>query len=241
MNNKTGISWTEKTWNPTIGCTKVSQGCKNCYAERMAYDLKAKGSKIYADGFKVKLMPSRLSEPKAISKPSLIFVNSMSDLFHDDVPDDYIKKVFAVMNACPQHTFQVLTKRPERLLALSSELNFTDNIWVGVSVENSAVLDRMDLLKQVPAKIKWLSLEPLLGPLPNLDLDGIHWVVVGGESGEKFRTMDIDWARDLRDQCVAKGIPFFFKQYSGKRPKHLGDKLDGRQWHEYPARAAQTI
>ncbi len=238
MNFNTGISWTEKTWNPTIGCTKVSQGCKHCYAERMAYDLKAKGIKIYADGFKLKLIPSRLNEPKAISTPSLIFVNSMSDLFHDDVPDDYIQKVFTVMNECPQHTFQVLTKRPERLVALSHELLFTGNIWVGVSVENDTVLERMDLLKQVPAKVKWLSLEPLLGPLPNLDLDGIDWVVVGGESGEKFRTMEVDWARELRDQCVGKNVPFFFKQYSGKYPKALGDKLDGRQWHEYPKAAA---
>lgn len=234
MNSKTGISWTEKTWNPTIGCTKVSQGCKNCYAERVANDLKAKGIKIYADGFKLKLMPSRLNEPKWLAKPSIIFVNSMSDLIHDDVPLDYIKKVFTVMNDCPQHEFQVLTKRTERLIEIAPELSFTDNIWVGVSIENDAVLDRLELLKKVPAKIKWLSLEPLLGPLPNLDLDGIDWVVVGGESGEKFRPMDVDWARDIREQCVNKGVPFFFKQYAGKYPKRLGDELDGRKWHEYP-------
>lgn len=190
--------------------------------------------KRYANGFTLTLQPDRLNEPKETKTPTRIFVNSMSDLFHEDIPLEYIKSVFKVMNDCPQHQFQVLTKRSEILLEYSPQLTWSDNIWAGVTVENDKVLDRIDDLKQVHAKVKWLSLEPLLGPLPNLDLDGIDWVVVGGEHATNFRPMEIDWVRDIRDQCIAAGVAFFFKQYSGKRPKSLGDKLDGRQWHEYP-------
>ena len=234
MNSNTKISWTEKTWNPLTGCTKISSGCKNCYAAVWAHRLQAAGIKHYANGFNLTLQPDRLHEPRHWRKPRLVFVNSMSDLFHKDVPFDFIARVFDTMNACPQHRFQVLTKRSNILLQHAPRLRWTDNIRMGVSVEDPTQFHRIDDLRQVPAKVRFLSLEPLLAPMPNLDLSGIHWVIVGGESGPGFRPMDIDWARDIRNQCLKAGVTFFFKQYSAVHPKSLGDQLDGVVWHDIP-------
>lgn len=204
------IEWTEITWNPVTGCDKVSPGCKYCYAEVFSKRLKAMGAKKYKNGFQITLHPDTLSFPYKLSKPSMIFVNSMSDLFHEKVPFDFIQKVFHVMNECSQHIFQVLTKRAERLLQLSLYLNWTDNIWMGVSVENQTFQDRIGYLLNTDANIKFLSLEPLLGPLPNLDLNGIDWVIVGGESGPKSRPMKKEWVLEIKQQCEIQGVPFFF-------------------------------
>ena len=232
--NKTAISWTQMSWNPTTGCSKVSAGCKNCYAEKIALELQARGKRSYSNGFELTLQPYRLNQPRELTEPTLIFANSMSDLFHEAIRLEYIQAAFKVMNKCPQHTFQILTKRSGNLLKYAPELVWSDNIWMGVTVENDEVLYRIDDLRKVPAKIKWLSLEPLLCPLPNLNLNEIEWGVVGGEHADDFRPMDIAWVRDIRDQCLAQNVPFFFKQYAAQYPKSLGDYLDGRQWHEYP-------
>jgi protein gp37 len=235
--NSTKISWTEKVWNPLTGCTKISSGCRHCYAEIIANDLQAQGNKRYANGFNLTLQRDKVDEPRHWRKPRLVFVNSMSDIFHKDVPFDYIASIFGTMNACPQHTFQVLTKRSDILLQYAPRLKWSDNIWMGVTVEDQSQIHRIDDLRQVPAKVRFLSLEPLLGPIPNLNLNGIHWVIVGGESGSgtnRFRPMDVDWARDIRDQCVTAGVKFFFKQYSGPDPKLLPHDLDGVIWHEMP-------
>lgn len=228
------IEWTQATWNPVTGCTKVSLGCRNCYAERMAHRLQSMGLRKYRNGFIVTTHADVLPEPLKWKSPRLVFVNSMSDLFHEDVPVAFIHRVFDVMRSTPRHTFQVLTKRPERVMELSSKLAWTPNIWLGVSIETSRWLPRLDHLKRTGATTKFLSLEPLLGPLSNLQLQGIDWVIVGGESGPGARPMDADWAREIRDNCIRSQVPFFFKQWGGVFKKRTGRVLDGRTWDEMP-------
>jgi protein gp37 len=228
------IEWTEVTWNPTTGCNKVSAGCKNCYAESFSKRLKGMGIKKYKNGFKLTLHPDVLQFPKKLKKPHKIFVNSMSDLFHEKIPLDFIQKVFKVMNECPQHIFQVLTKRAERLEELSPFLNWTDNIWMGVTVENAQVSNRIKHLTKTKAKIKFLSLEPLLSALPNLNLKNINWVIVGGESGRKARKVEKEWIEDIRIQCEKNNVAFFFKQWGGMNKKANGRELNGRTYDEMP-------
>jgi len=228
------IEWTDSSWNPVTGCTRISSGCQNCYAQRMAKRLKAMGNPRYTNGFKVTLHWDLINAPYEWKKPRRIFVNSMSDLFHEDVPVEFIKRVFDTMNNTPWHTYQVLTKRSERLLKLAPLLNWTPNIWQGVSIENQEVVHRLEHLREVPAHVKFLSLEPLLGPLSELRLDKIHWVIVGGESGPRARPIKPEWVRELRDNCIENDVPFFFKQWGGTR-KHLnGRLLDGQTWDQYP-------
>ncbi|OQW59896.1 MAG: hypothetical protein BVN28_09805 [Nitrospira sp. ST-bin4] len=234
MAQGSGIEWTESTWNPVTGCAKISPGCKYCYAERMAERLQAMGQANYANAFQLTLQPHMLELPLKWKKPQTIFVNSMSDLFHEDVPIDYIQEVFSVMNRADWHRFQILTKRAERLSALSPLLNWTPNLWMGVSVENDDYRERINQLRRTNAHIKFLSLEPLLGPLSRLDLTGIDWVIVGGESGPKSRPMHPEWVIDLRDQCHQAGVPFFFKQWGGKNKKQAGRVLEKRVWNEMP-------
>lgn len=226
------IEWTEATWNPVTGCDKISPGCKNCYAERLALRLQAAGTVQYTNGFQLTLHPEVLERPIGWKKPKLIFVNSMSDLFHKDIPTEFIKRVFSVMQASYQHQFQILTKRAERILELNDHLVWGDNVWMGVSVESNDYLKRIDYLKRTSAKIKFLSLEPLLGPLPRLDLAGIDWVIVGGESGPHSRPMKPQWVRQIRAQCVAAKVPFFFKQWGGVFKTRTGRTLDGRTWNQ---------
>lgn len=234
MANGSTIEWTEATWNPVTGCTKVSAGCKYCYAERMSARLQAMGKPQYKDGFRLTLQPGMLDLPYRWKKPRTIFVNSMSDLFHKNIPLGYIQRVFKVMNECSWHQFQILTKRPERTLREAEQLTWTSNIWMGTSVEDARVADRIAKLRRVPATIRFLSLEPLLGPLPNLPLDGIHWVIVGGESGPKARPIEIDWVVDIQKQCHASRVPFFFKQWGGTNKKKAGRLLNGEIWDELP-------
>ncbi len=229
------IEWTESTWNPVTGCTKLSPGCKFCYAERMAERLQAMGQENYRDGFRLTLQPHMLDLPLRWRKPQSVFVNSMSDLFHEDVPFDYIARVFDVMRRAHWHRFQVLTKRSKRLAELDQKLEWAPNIWMGVSVENEEYCSRIDDLRATQAPVKFLSLEPLLGPLHSLDLRGIDWVIVGGESGFRSRAMNPSWVSDLRDQCRRASVPFFFKQWGGKNKKLAGRVLDGRIWDEMPA------
>jgi protein gp37 len=228
------IEWTEATWNPVTGCTKISPGCKFCYAERMAKRLKAMGQYRYRNEFKVTLQPDAVAVPLSWKKPRTIFVNSMSDLFHERVPLDYIRRCFDVMERSPQHTFQVLTKRPDRTALLAPDLPWPPNVWMGTSVENSDYLGRIAEIARVPAAIRFLSIEPLLGPIHNLQLDGIGWVIVGGESGPGARPMREDWVVEIRDQCLASGTPFFFKQWGGTNKKRTGRRLQGRTWDEMP-------
>lgn len=228
------IEWTEATWNPVTGCTKISPGCRNCYAEHMAKRLQAMGQPNYTRGFEVSLHEHSLPLPLKWKKPRTIFVNSMSDLLHEKVPVEFIQEVFAVMRAAHWHTFQVLTKRSERLFELSGELSWPENVWMGVSVENQEYTQRVTHLRETGAIIKFLSLEPLLGPIQNLELDGIDWVVVGGESGPHCRPVDAAWVKAIRDQCLAEQVPFFFKQWGGKRKKLNGRELDGRVWDAMP-------
>ncbi|MDT9719111.1 phage Gp37/Gp68 family protein [Paenibacillus sp. ClWae2A] len=234
MASNSHIEWTEATWNPVTGCTKVSEGCRNCYALAMARRLEAMGNPRYLNGFNVTLHHDLIEAPLKWKKPRKIFVNSMSDMFHKDVPDEFIKAVFNTMNEASWHTFQVLTKRSSRLMELAPQLNWTDNIWQGVSVENDKVLDRIDHLRQTPAAIKFLSCEPLLGSIDNLNLQGIDWVIVGGESGPKARPMEEEWALSIRDQCVEQETAFFFKQWGGVQKHRHGRILDGRTYDEYP-------
>ena len=228
------IEWTQATWNPVTGCTKISPGCKYCYAERLAERLRAMGQSNYANGFELTLQPHMLGRPLSWKKPQTIFVNSMSDLFHKDVPLAYIQRVFDVMRRAHWHRFQVLTKRSERLAELDPYLEWPPNVWMGVSVENADYLGRIDDLRQSRACVRFLSLEPLLGPLHELDLCGIAWVIVGGESGPSARPMDPDWVLDLRDQCLRARVPFFFKQWGGKNKKQTGRLLDQRTWDQMP-------
>ena len=234
MLTNTKINWTEKTWNPVTGCTKISPGCLNCYAERMAHRCHCMGLTKYKDGFKLAIHPDKLDEPLKTKKPTMIFVNSMSDLFHKDVPLEFIKDVFAVMGQAGQHTFQVLTKRAERLAELAPTLTWWPNIWMGVTVERQEYLYRLDCLRTVPAAVRFTSFEPLLGPLHEINLDGIGWVIVGGESGPGARPMEPAWATDIRNQCLSKKVPFLFKQWGGVRKQKNGNLLDGREWMEYP-------
>ncbi len=229
------IEWTESTWNPLTGCTKISPGCKHCYAERMALRLQAMGQPNYTNGFQVTLHPHVLELPLQWKKPQVIFVNSMSDLFHEAVPVDFIHQVFEVMRKAHWHQFQVLTKRSERLAQLSPQIDWPENVWMGVSVESSHYTFRIEHLRRTGAETKFLSLEPLLGPLPNLNLEAIHWVIVGGESGPKARSVDEAWVTDIRDQCLAARVPFFFKQWGGTRKKKTGRLLQGRTWDQMPA------
>lgn len=229
------IEWTDATWNPVTGCDKVSPGCKHCYAERMAERLQAMGQANYRNGFEVTLQPAMLPLPLSWKRPRTIFVNSMSDLFHEEVPDDYVRRVFEVMARAHWHRFQVLTKRAARLAALAPSLPWPDNVWMGVSVESAKYTSRIDALREVPAAVRFLSLEPLLGPLPGLDLRGIDWVIVGGESGPRARAMERAWVRDLRGQCESARVAFFFKQWGGTNKKRTGRELDGRTWDELPA------
>jgi protein gp37 len=232
--SKSSIEWTEMTWNPTTGCDKLSAGCKFCYAETMTKRLKGMGQKKYSEGFKFRIHPETLLIPYTWRKPQIVFVNSMSDLFHKDVPLSYVQSVFKVMNDTPQHTYQVLTKRGDVLESYAPFLNFTANIWVGVSVEDIRVLDRIMHLQKVDAHIRFLSLEPLIGELPNINLEGIHWVIVGGESGFNARPMEKSWVEDIRIQCEKANVPFFFKQWGGKNKKAAGRILNGRTYDAMP-------
>jgi len=236
MATKSSIEWTESTWNPLTGCTKISPGCKLCYAERMSTRLKAMGQRNYRNGFKLTLHEHMLDAPLHWRKPQVVFVNSMSDLFQDKVPVTFIQRVFATMRGSHWHQFQVLTKRSRRLLELSTQLDWAENIWMGVSVENENYQFRIDDLRQTGAAIKFLSLEPLLGPLPKLNLSGIDWVIVGGESGPGARPIQKEWVTSIRHQCSAAGVSFFFKQWGGVNKKKAGRELDGRQYDEMPCR-----
>jgi protein gp37 len=231
---QSSIEWTEMTWNPTTGCDKISAGCKYCYAEVMARRLQAMGIEKYKDGFELRLHEDSLMIPYGWKRPHVVFVNSMSDLFHKDVPLTFIQRVFEVMNKTPRHTYQILTKRAERLYGLHDKLNWTANIWMGVSVENEKVKERIDFLRETNAKVKFLSCEPLIGPLQNLNLERIHWVIVGGESGRRPRPMKESWVWDIRQECAEQGVAFFFKQWGGTNKKKAGRELGGRTYNEMP-------
>lgn len=244
MGDRSSIEWTEATWNPTTGCDRTSPGCDHCYALTLAKRLKAMGVDKYQNdgdertsgpGFGLALHEGTLGQPKRWRQPRTVFVNSMSDLFHQDVPLEFIHRVFEVMNDTPQHTYQVLTKRSKRLAAVASELPWPTNVWMGVSVESAKYRFRIAHLQQVPAAVRFLSCEPLIGSLRELQLDGIHWVIAGGESGAKARPMLLPWVTEIRDQCRSEGVPFFFKQWGGRTPKSGGRELDGRTWDEMPA------
>lgn len=228
------IEWTNSTWNPVTGCSKVSPGCKNCYAERLSKRLKSMGIRKYKNGFKVAIHEDTLSLPLDWKNPRRIFVNSMSDLFHEDVPFWFIEEVFSVMRQAEWHQFQILTKRSKRLLELSNKIKWPANVWMGVSVEDNEYAFRIDDLRQIKSAVKFLSLEPLIGPLPNLNLTDIDWVIVGGESGPGARVVLEEWILDIRDQCIQNGIPFFFKQWGGVNKKLSGRLLQGIEWNQYP-------
>jgi protein gp37 len=232
---QTRIEWTELTWNPTTGCNKVSQGCKFCYAEVMARRLKAMGLEKYRNGFKLSLHEDALKIPYTWKQPKIVFVNSMSDLFHKDIPLEFIKRVFKVMNDNPQHVFQVLTKRADILLKFHKELEWTHNIWMGVSVENEESLGRINLLRRTKAKVKFLSCEPLIGPLHKLNLKKIDWVIVGGESGRRPRPMKAEWVFEIHNKCIESNVPFFFKQWGGTNKKKTGRILKGKIYDEMPS------
>lgn len=235
MSTNTKIQWTDASWNPITGCTQISKGCKNCYSKLMSKRLQLMGKEKYKEGFeKVVCHEKCLSEPLGWKKPKMVFVNSMSDTFHKDVPMEFQKEIFDVMLKARQHTFQVLTKRPENFLDFNKKIHIPQNIWAGVTVESKDYLHRVEILKKMTAKTKFLSCEPLLGPLSNLCLDGINWLIVGGESGSGSRSMNPDWVREIRDQCLEANIPFFFKQWSGYNKKKSGRILDGRTWNEFP-------
>jgi protein gp37 len=230
------IEWTQMTWNPVTGCTKISQGCKHCYAERMAHRLQAMGNPRYQQGFAVTLHADLLEEPLKWGRPRLVFVNSMSDLFHEVVPVAFIQQVFETMRKAPHHVFQILTKRSERLLDIAKDLPWSENVWMGVSVEDEHVVYRIRNLQQVPAHVRFLSCEPLIGPLDALSLHGIHWVIVGGESGPGARPMQQAWVESILHQCRDAGVPFFFKQWGGTRKKRTGRLLNGNMYNEFPVR-----
>lgn len=233
---QSSIEWTEMTWNPTTGCNKVSAGCKFCYAEVMSKRLQAMGVDKYKDNFKVRLHEHELETPYKWKKPKVVFVNSMSDLFHEDVPIEFVQRVFKVMKDNPQHVFQILTKRADVLRYYDSEgwLDWAHNIWMGVSVENEKVVDRIELLRQTNARVKFLSCEPLIGSLSNLKLSKIDWVIVGGESGRKPRPMKAEWVKEIKDQCLEQSVAFFFKQWGGTNKKKAGRVLEGQTWDEMP-------
>ena len=231
---QSSIEWTEMTWNPTTGCSKISAGCKFCYAEIMSRRLRAMGIEKYKDGFAVRIHPDALRTPYTWKTSKIVFVNSMSDLFHENIPLEFIQRVFDVMNDNPQHVFQILTKRAERLLKLHSELKWSHNIWMGVSVENDKVKYRIDLLRKTNAKVKFLSCEPLIGPLHNINLKKIDWVIVGGESGYRPRLMETNWVLDIQEQCNKADVAFFFKQWGGRNKKKNGRLLNGKTYDEMP-------
>lgn len=234
MGDKSAIEWTDATWNPVTGCTKVSPGCKHCYAERLAARLRAMGNPRYRNGFNVTLHPDQIQLPLRWAQPRMIFVNSMSDLFHEAIPEDFIRRVFEVMSRAHWHTFQVLTKRALRLADLANRLSWPSNVWQGVSVESTRYTWRVAHLRQVPCAVRFLSVEPLLGPIPQLPLEGIDWVIVGGESGPKNRPVEAAWVRQIRDRCLEASVPFFFKQWGGRTPKSGGRLLDDRLWDQIP-------
>lgn len=254
MAQLSSIEWTDSTWNPIVGCRKVSAGCQHCYAERMAKRLAAMATAAIEAGQNpgkkaaylqvinhfgrwngdVFLDYGAVDEPLHWLSPRVIFVNSMSDLFHEDVPDEFVHRVFETMNKCPQHTFQILTKRPERVAQMSSSLPWNSHIWMGTSVENAAVVDRVHAIRKTKSFVRFLSVEPLIGPIPRLPLKGIHWVIVGGESGPGARSIDPDWVRQIRDRCLDASVPFFFKQWGGINKSKTGRELDGRTWDEMP-------
>jgi protein gp37 len=242
MGDKSTIEWTDATWNPVTGCTKITAGCDNCYAERFAERWRGIPGHPFEQGFDLTLKPDRLNQPLAWRRPRMIFVNSMSDLFHKDVPTSYVDRVFDVMERADHHVFQVLTKRsPLMRDYLARRYGSTpppEHVWVGVSVEDGRSAARIGHLRQSPAAVRFLSAEPLIGPIGAMDLTGIHWVIVGGESGPGARPIDPEWVREIRDQCLAQGVAFFFKQWGGTRPKTGGRELDGRQWSELPAHRA---
>ncbi|HEX4773422.1 MAG TPA: phage Gp37/Gp68 family protein [Bryobacteraceae bacterium] len=241
MATNSHIEWTDATWNPVTGCTKISPGCKHCYAERLAKRLQAMGQANYRNGFEVTLQPQMLELPLKWKSPKRIFVNSMSDLFHEEVPTEYIKHVFDVMRRADWHQYQVLTKRSDRVRALSKELLWTPQIWMGVSVENEKYAFRIDDLCKTGAHVKFLSIEPVLGPLKKLNLHGIDWAIVGGESGPGARPMDPAWVTNLRDQCLRAGVPFFFKQWGGVRKSATGRTLEGRTWDQMPTKSELVL
>jgi protein gp37 len=236
MGERSSIEWTDATWNPVRGCTKISPGCKHCYAETFAERFRGVPGHPFEQGFDLRLVPEKLDQPLLWKRPRRIFVNSVSDLFHEDIPVSYIRGVFAVMVRASWHSFQILTKRSQRLLAVSSQLPWPSNVWMGVSIESADYVFRAHDLLKVPAKVRFISAEPLLGPLSNLPIEGLDWVIVGGESGPHARPMDVDWAREIRDQCGRHGVPFFLKQLGGRRHKRSGGDavLDGRRWTEWP-------
>lgn len=247
MADRSSIEWTESTWNPTTGCDRTSPGCDNCYALTLAKRLKSMGTEKYQNdgdprtsgpGFALTIHPDTLELPFRWRQPRLVFVNSMSDLFHPDVSVEFIARVFDVMRDTPQHTYQVLTKRSQRLRELAPELHWPSNVWMGVSVESRQYLFRIDHLRQAPAAVRFVSAEPLIGPLGSINLAGIDWVIAGGESGHGARPMEAEWSRELRDQCVEAGVDFFFKQWGGRTPKSGGRELDGRTWDDRPATVA---
>jgi protein gp37 len=241
MADTSHIEWTDATWNPVTGCTKISPGCKHCYAERLAHRLERMGQRNYLNGFKLTLQPQMLDLPLRWKSPRRIFVNSMSDLFHQDVPLEFVKRVFDVMARAHWHQFQVLTKRADRLCELSSHLPWPSNVWQGVSVESERYLDRIDALRRAGAAVKFLSLEPLLEALPNLDLRGIDWVIVGGESGPGARPIEKSWVVGIREKCKRAGVAFFFKQWGGVQKSKTGRTLEGRTWDEMPADPALAV
>lgn len=234
MSDNSAIEWTDATWNPATGCDEVSPGCARCYAKTFAERWRGVPGHPYEHGFDLQLRPERLQQPSLWTRPRLVFVNSMSDLFHERIPDDYIREIFAAMHAAPWHTYQVLTKRHERLASLGPTLDWGDYIWAGVSIENRRWVRRADALRAVPAPVRFISAEPLVGPLDGLELNGIDWVICGGESGHRARPMHADWARSLRDQCVDDGVAFFFKQWGGRTAKSGGRELDGEVHDEMP-------
>jgi protein gp37 len=235
MADGSAIEWTEATWNPVTGCNKVSPGCAHCYAETFAERWRGVPGHPYEQGFDLRLWPERLDQPLRWKRPRLVFVNSMSDLFHEDIPADYIRQVFDVMTEASQHTFQILTKRHERLSALAPQLDWPENVWMGVSIENRRFVHRADHLREVDAAIRFISAEPLLGPLDGLNLDGIDWLIAGGESGPRHRPVREEWVLELRNRCADEGVAFFFKQWGGIRPKSGGRLLDGRTWDDMPS------
>ena len=234
MSVNSTIEWTNSTWNPVTGCTKVSPGCKHCYAEVFAERWRGVPGHHFEQGFDLRLWPERLDLPLTWKKPRTIFVNSMSDLFHEKVPFSFVQEVFNTMEKASWHTFQILTKRAERMTELAGRLNWPRNVWMGVSIETAKYLLRVGYLRRVPAEVRFLSLEPLLGPLATIDLSSIHWVIVGGESGPGARPIDAEWVREIRKQCRSQGVPFFFKQWGGVQKKRNGRVLDGRTWDEMP-------
>lgn len=237
MSEHSDIEWTDASWNPVTGCTKVSPGCDNCYAERFAERWRGLDGHPYEQGFDLRLWPDRLELPLTWRKRKLVFVNSMSDLFHPDVPVDFVERVFDTMERADWHIFQVLTKRPHRMRQICNDViqEPVPNVWLGTSIENADYKWRIDVLRETRATVRFLSIEPLVGAVGALELDGIHWIIVGGESGPGCRPMDPDWVRDIRDQCASQGVPFFFKQWGGIRKKENGRELDGREWNNMPA------